>query len=98
MRNNPVFILLVIPALLWIGAQSWRRKKVRRAARDLPTRMHRLLGPEPDFAVPEDPPEEMEGFVAEQARARRIEWGVRGIALLWLAYVLYLLLQKGLTP
>ena len=95
MRENPVFILLAISALLWIGAKSWRRKKIKRAARDLPTRTLRLLGPEPEFEPPEDAPEELAGFVALHSRTRRMEWVVRGLALLWLGYVLFLLMQRG---
>ena len=93
MRNNPAFILLAVSAFLWLGAQSWRRKKLKRAARDLPTRMQRLLGPEPAFEPPADLPDGLTGFKALHERTRRVEWAVRGLALIWLAYVLSLLLK-----
>lgn len=96
MRDNPVFMLLAVSALLWIGAQSWRRKKIKRAARDLPTRMMRLLGPEPEFEAPEDAPGDLADFIALQSRTRRIEWILRGLALLWLGYVLFLMMQRGM--
>lgn len=93
MRDNPVFMLLAISALLWIGAQSWRRKKIKRAARDLPTRINRLLGPEPEYEAPSDAPAELTDFIALQSRTRRVEWIVRGLALLWLGYVAFLILN-----
>ncbi|WP_439522571.1 hypothetical protein [Marivita sp.] len=93
MRNNPVLLLLGVSALLWLGAQNWRRRKLKRAVRDLPTRMQRLLGPEPAFEPPTDPPDELSGFASLHDRTRRAEWVVRGAAILWLAYIVFLLLK-----
>lgn len=93
MRENPLFILLGISVLLWLGAQNWRRRKLRRAVRDLPTRTQRLLGPEPNYEPPTDRPDAMIGYVTLFERTRRIEWGVRGLALIWLAYILFLSLK-----
>ena len=96
MRGNPLFILLGVSVMLWLGAQNWRRRRVKRAARDLPTRLQRLLGPEPEFAPPSEAPEGLAPYVALHARAARVERALRGLALLWLAYVLYL--AMGAVP
>lgn len=93
MRNNPLFILFGISALLWLGAQNWRRRKIKRAMRDLPTRMQRLLGPEPLYQPPADAPDGLAGFRALHDRTRRVEIAVRILAGLWLAYVLFLVLR-----
>ena len=93
MRDNPAFILLAVSALLWLGAQNWRRRKLKRASRDLPTRMQRLLGPEPAFEPPAELPEGLAGFASLHGRTRRVEWIVRSLALVWLAYVLSMLLK-----
>jgi hypothetical protein len=93
MGSNPVVMLLGVSALLWLGAQNWRRRKVKRAVSSLPTRMQRLLGPEPAFDPPADPPEDLAGFLAVRNRTRQIKWVIRGLALLWLAYTLSLLLK-----
>ena len=94
MRGNPLFVLLGVSVLLWLGAQNWRRRRLKRAARDLPTRMQRLLGDEPQFTPPAEPPDGLGDYVALHARTRKVEWAVRGVALLWLAYVLFLVLRK----
>ena len=96
MRDNPYMLLFGLSIMLWLGAQNWRRRKVKRAARDLPTRMQRLLGPEPMFEPPSDTPEGLGDYAALHTRTARIEWAVRGLALLWLAYVLFLVL-KGMA-
>ncbi|MBS0126431.1 hypothetical protein [Thetidibacter halocola] len=96
MQRNPHLILIGLSILLWLGAQNWRRRKLKRAVRDLPTRMQRLLGPEPSFDPPSEPPEALAPYATLHASTRRVEWVVRGLALLWLAYVLYLEL-KGLS-
>lgn len=93
MRGNPMIMLLSLSALMWIGAQNWRRRKLKRAARDLPTLMQRLLGPEPAFEPPADPPEGLQGFARLHDRTRRVEWIIRAVALLWLGYVVFLLLK-----
>jgi hypothetical protein len=93
MASNPIVMLLGVSALLWLGGQNWRRRKLKRAVSGLPTRMQRLLGPEPTFDPPADPPEDLAGFRAVHNRTRQIEWGLRGLALLWLAYILSLLVK-----
>jgi hypothetical protein len=93
MRGNPVIMLLGLSALMWIGAQNWRRRRLKRAARDLPTLMQRMLGPEPAFDPPADPPEGLQRFAHLHSRTRQVEWVIRGAALLWLAYVVFLLLK-----
>lgn len=93
MGNNPVVLLFGLSALMWLGAQNWRRRKLKRAVRDLPTLMQRMLGPEPVFALPKDPPDGLQGFAVLHDRTRRVEWIVRGLAVLWLAYVVFLLLK-----
>jgi hypothetical protein len=93
MSNNPVVLLFGLSALMWLGAQNWRRRKLKRAVRDLPTLMQRMLGPEPAFEPPKDTPDGLQGFAVLHHRTRRVEWIVRGLAVLWLAYVVFLLLK-----
>lgn len=93
MGNNPVVLLFGLSALMWLGAQNWRRRKLKRAVRDLPTLMQRMLGPEPAFDPPSDPPDALQRFAVLHDRTRRIEWVIRGVAVLWLAYVVFLLLR-----
>ena len=93
MGNNPMALLFGLSALMWLGAQNWRRRRLKRAARDLPTLMQRMLGPEPAFEPPADPPEALQRFAHLHSRTRQVEWVIRGGALLWLAYVVFLLLK-----
>jgi hypothetical protein len=93
MGNNPMALLFGLSALMWLGAQNWRRRRLKRAARDLPTLMQRMLGPEPAFDPPADPPEALQRFAHLHSRTRQVEWVIRGAALLWLAYVVFLLLK-----
>ena len=96
MRDNPLIILLGVSVLLWLGGQSWRRRKLKRAVRDLPTVTQRQLGPDPSFDPPTDLPKGLGPYAALHARTRKVELAVRGLALAWLVYVLYLA-TKG-TP
>ena len=93
MGNHPLVLLFGLSALMWLGAQNWRRRRLKRAARDLPTLMQRMLGPEPAFKPPADPPEALQRFAHLHSRTRQVEWVIRGGALLWLAYVVFLLLK-----
>ena len=93
MRNDPRVLLIGIFFALFLGAKSWRRKKIKRAARDLPTRLRRQLGDEPEFAPPEPAPEGLEAYVALHRRSARVMYFVWGLAVLWLAYVAFLLLR-----
>ena len=93
MGNNPMVLLFGLSALMWLGAQNWRRRRLKRAARDLPTLMQRMLGPEPAFEPPANPPEGLQRFAHLHSRTRHVEWVIRGAALLWLAYVVFLLLK-----
>ncbi|MDA7425046.1 hypothetical protein [Thalassococcus lentus] len=94
MQNNPYLLLFGLFFALYLGGQSWQRRRVKRAARDLPTRMQRLLGPEPEFAPPEDVPEALQDYANLHRRAGRIKLCVWGLAFVWLAYAAFLVLRK----
>ncbi len=93
MMRDPRVLLLGVFFALFLGAKSWRRKKIKRAARDLPTRLRRQLGDEPDYLPPQPVPEGMESYVALHRRSARVMYFVWGLAFLWLAYVAFLLLR-----
>ncbi|MDJ0823406.1 MAG: hypothetical protein QNJ09_16550 [Paracoccaceae bacterium] len=90
MRDNPLIILLGVSVLLWLGGQTWRRRTLKRAVRDLPTLTRRQLGPEPSFDPPAETPDGLAPYAALHARTRKVELAVRAVALAWLVYVLYL--------
>lgn len=89
---TPEWSLVMVAIFLVMGASNWRRRRLKRAARDLPTRLFRLLGPEPELDPPDTPSEGLEEYAALHKRSLRIQHGVWGLALLWLAYVAYLAL------
>ena len=76
--------LLVPLVLLLAGARSWQQRHIRRARRDLPTRLQRLLGPDPDFAPPEDAPDDLLTYAALHRRAGRV------VRLCWMLAGVYL--------
>ncbi|SLN30326.1 hypothetical protein PSA7680_01447 [Pseudoruegeria aquimaris] len=96
MQNNPYILLLGLAAALWLGAQSWRRRKLRRAMQALPTRLQRQLGPEPEYAPPATAPHspELEAFARLHRRTAQIQTGLRGLAAIWLLFVIFLVLRK----
>ncbi|MFW2541076.1 hypothetical protein ACN2XU_00445 [Primorskyibacter sp. 2E107] len=95
MQMSPFYSLFGVFLMLWMGALHWRRKRIRKAMRDLPTRLQRLLGPEPDFAPPPDKlPEGLNSYASLHRRTGRIQRGLWGVALLWLAYILFLFVRK----
>ncbi len=98
MQLSPEMAALALFALLVMGSAQWRRSRLRRALRDLPTRERRRLGPEPEFLPPADDslPEGLQSYAALHRRTRRVQQLVWGVAFLWLAYILYSVL-KG-TP
>lgn len=98
MRDNPHFLLFGLFFAIWLGAQSWRRRRLKRAARDLPTRLRRMLGPEPDYCPPpgDHLPAEMQDFARLHRRTARVQRALWGAAGLWLLFVIFLLLRKQL--
>lgn len=96
MQNNPYILLLGIFFAIWLGAKSWRRNRLRRAARDLPTACRRLLGPEPDFLppTPDSAPPEMASYLRLYRRTGQIQLGLWALAGLWLVFVIFLVLRK----
>ena len=92
MQMTPEWSLVMVAVFLVMGASNWRRRRLRRATRDLPTRLYRLLGPEPDFDPPETLPEGLDDYAALHRRSLRVQHVVWGLACLWLVYVAYLAL------
>lgn len=90
MGGSPVYVLLLVSMALITGSSAWRRRKIRRAVRDLPTLMQRQLGEAPLYEPPESAPEGLEGYVRLYHRLARIEKSIWILAALWLAYVLIL--------
>ena len=90
-------VLFAVFAMLVVGSQTWRRRRVRRAARDLPTRVQRMLGPEPEFDLPEGPlSEDLAGFAVVKRRTLWVQRAVWGVAGVWGGFVAYLMLG-GMT-
>lgn len=97
MQLSPEMAAFALFGLLVMGSAQWRRSRIRRAVRDLPTRAQRLLGPDPLFVPPADAvPDELQDYAALHRRLRLVQLAVWGLAFLWLGYVLYSVL-KG-TP
>lgn len=98
MQLTPEMAALAFFALLVMGSAQWRRGRIRRAMRDLPTRMQRLLGPDPLYLPPQDTPlpEGLHAYAALHRRTRVVQLVVWGLAFLWLGFVVYSVL-KG-TP
>ena len=94
MGNNPYILLFGLGFALFIGGKSWRRRKLKRAVRDLPTRMQRALGDEPNYDPPEDLPDGLESYAALHRRSELVMYGVWAVAFLWLAYALVLVVRK----
>ncbi|SMX40738.1 hypothetical protein [Maliponia aquimaris] len=87
---KPEYTLLMVSAFLVMGAKSWRQRRIRRAVRDLPTRLQRQLGEGPTYLPPDEVTPDLEPYVAVHRRTGRIEKLFWGLAILWLAYVAYL--------
>lgn len=98
MQLSPEMAAFALFAMLVMGSAQWRRSRLRRAIRDLPTRAQRQLGPEPLYQPPAaaELPEELRRYAALHRRTRRVQLVVWGLAFLWLGYTLYSVL-KG-TP
>jgi len=98
MQLSPQTAAFAFFALLVMGSAQWRRGRIRRAVRDLPTRMQRLLGPEPLFTPPSEGelPEGLRRYAALHHRTRWVQRAIWALAFLWLGYTLYSVL-KG-TP
>ncbi len=90
---GPEYSLLAVFFMLVIGASHWRRTRLRKAVRNLPTRARRLLGPEPEFLPPPEPTDDLRPYAALHLRTRRVMHGVWALGFVWLAYVLFLLLK-----
>ena len=95
MQSSPLYSLLAVTFMLVIGASHWRRSKLRRAVRDLPTMMQRQLGPEPEFQppAPDSLPVALHAYASMHRRTRRIMHIVWSAGGAWLIFVLFLLLR-----
>lgn len=95
---SPAMVLFAPSFALWLGARSWRRRRLKRAARDLPTKMRRLLGPEPDFLPPEGDgaSPEMTDFAKLHRKTRRVTTVFGLLACVWLLFAAFLALQGHL--
>jgi hypothetical protein len=90
MQMTPEWSLMMVAVFLVMGSAHWRRRRLRRATRALPTRLFRLLGPEPDFDPPEELPQELHGFAALHKRSLRVQHGIWLLAFVWMAWVVLL--------
>ncbi|CUH78503.1 hypothetical protein [Tropicibacter naphthalenivorans] len=90
MQDNPIVLLLGVFFALFLGGRGWRRRKLKRAVRDLPTRLQRMIGEEPGFEPPAEVPEGLQGYVALYGRSARVMYGIWALAFGWLGYVIYL--------
>ncbi|WP_417603850.1 hypothetical protein [Primorskyibacter flagellatus] len=90
--------LFAVFTMLVVLSTMWRRRRLRRAVRDLPTRMQRLLGPEPLFSPPpdDDLPDGLRSYAALHKRTRLINYACWAIAALYAALIVFLLLKD--TP
>ena len=89
---SPQMSLFALSAFLIMGSANWRKRRIRRAVRDLPTRAQRQLGPDPYFDPPEHPDSEaLQSYANLHRRSLRIVHVCWALAFVWLAYVLYLL-------
>lgn len=95
MERSPVFILLMLAGALIMGASSWRRRRIRKAVRDLSTPMTRLLGDAPLYDPPSEGemPEGLRDYSGLHRRLALIEKFIWALAAIWLSYVLVLVLR-----
>ncbi|MDO6730666.1 hypothetical protein Q4577_11600 [Marinovum sp. 2_MG-2023] len=98
MQLSPETAAIALFAMLVIGSSHWRRRRIRRAMRGLPTRMQRLLGPDPLFLPPPDDrlPDELRAYAALHRRSAWVQYVLWGLAFVWIGYIIYSVL-KG-TP
>ncbi|MCT8159236.1 hypothetical protein [Pseudoruegeria sp. SHC-113] len=96
MQQNPYMLLFGLAAAIWLGAQTWRRRKLKRAVRDLPTLLQRQLGPEPDYLPPEHIAQtpELAAYARLHQRTARVQRALWGLAGLWLLFVIFLVLRE----
>lgn len=87
MQMTPEWSLMMVAIFLVMGSANWRRRRLRRATRDLPTRLFRQLGPEPEFLPPEELPEELQSYASLHKRSLRIQHGIWFLALVWTGWV-----------
>jgi hypothetical protein len=97
MGGSPAYSLLAVFIFLIIGSSGWRRSRIRKARRDLPTAMQRQLGPDPMYEPPEDPPDGLHEYARMHRRTARVQYAAWGLGFAWLAWVGFLILTKG-TP
>lgn len=94
MGGSPTFVLLMLAGALIMGASNWRRRRIRKAVRDLPTPMLRLLGDDPLFEPPQgDIPDGLRAYTSLHRRLAYIEKFIWALAAIWLSYVLVLVLR-----
>lgn len=93
MQANPVWSLAMVCVFAVMAASNWRRTRIRRMARDLPTALRRRLGEAPEYEAPDE--EAFRDYTARHRRLTRVMHVAWGLAALWLVYVGYLALGAG---
>ncbi|MBV2358996.1 hypothetical protein KUH32_04345 [Thalassococcus sp. CAU 1522] len=91
MQLTPEYAAAALFFMLIVLSTAWRRGRIRRAVRDLPTPMQRLLGPEPLFMPPPDGrlPDALRDYAALHRRTRWVQLVLWTVAFCWIAYVVY---------
>jgi hypothetical protein len=99
MPTSPNRALFAVLVMLIVFSTLWRRNRLRRAVRDLPTPMQRLLGPEPQFLPPPDDslPDGLRAYAALHKRTRRMIHLCWTAAALYAALILFLVLKGNLS-
>lgn len=87
--------LFAVFTMLVVLSTMWRRRRLRRAVRDLPTPMLRLLGPEPYYIPPPDDrlPEGLRAYAATFKRTRWVIYLCWTVAALYAALIVFLVLK-----
>ncbi len=87
--------LITVFAMLIVLSTMWRRRRLRRAVRDLPTRMQRLLGPEPLFIPPPDDrlPDDLRAYAALHKRTRWVIYLCWTVAAAYAAMIVFSVLK-----
>ena len=96
---SPEWSLAMVFVFLIMAASAWRRTRIRKAVRNLPTGVQRMLGEAPEYDPPEEAlrdgaAQESEALRSYAALHRRVTWimkAVWGLGLLWMGYVVFLI-------
>lgn len=90
---SPQWSLAMVAVFAVTLAGGWQKSKIRRAVRNLSTAARRALGEGPDYTPPDgELTPELAGYAALYRRTEMIVKGVWVMALIWLAYVVWLVM------